>query len=53
MASTVVRQLPVLGADNRNPDVTSPATLPRATRFNQQVTPHRVFGTSYTTIDVL
>jgi WS/DGAT/MGAT family acyltransferase len=53
LAANVVRQIPVLGADNRNPDVTSPATLPKATRFNQEVSPHRVFGTSYTTIDVL
>jgi WS/DGAT/MGAT family acyltransferase len=53
MARSVARTLPVLRADNRNADVTSPASLPRATRFNQQVSPHRVFGTSYTTIDTL
>jgi WS/DGAT/MGAT family acyltransferase len=49
----VARQLPTLRADNRNPDVTSPGSLPKATRFNQVVSPHRVFGTAYTTLDVL
>lgn len=53
MAGSFLRTLPVVGADNRNPDVTSPASLPRATRFNQSVSPHRVFGTAYTTVDVL
>jgi len=53
MARRMVRELPVLGADIRNPDVTSPASLPKATRFNREVSPHRVFGTAYTTIDVL
>jgi diacylglycerol O-acyltransferase / wax synthase len=49
----VARQLPTLVSDNRDPDVTSPASLPKATRFNQVVSPHRVFGTAYTTLDVL
>lgn len=49
----VAPQLPALVTDARNPDVTSPATLPKATRFNQVVSPHRVFGTAYTTLDVL
>ncbi len=49
----VARQLPTLVLDNRDPDVTSPASLPKATRFNQIVSPHRVFGTAYTTLDVL
>ena len=49
----VAGQIPALLRDNRNPDVTSPASLLPATRFNQQVGPHRVFGTAYTTIDVL
>ncbi len=47
------RQLPMLARDSRNPDVTSPASLPAGTRFNQPVGPHRVFGTSYTTIGVM
>lgn len=49
----VARQPPTLVLDNRDPDVTSPASLPKATRFNQIVSPHRVFGTAYTTLDVL
>lgn len=49
----VVLQVPTLVSDNRDPDVTSPASLPKATRFNQVVSPHRVFGTAYTTLDVL
>lgn len=49
----VARQVPILLSDNRDPDVTSPASLPQATRFNQVVSPHRVFGTAYTTLDVL
>jgi WS/DGAT/MGAT family acyltransferase len=49
----LVPQIPALAADRRNPDVTSPASLPKATRFNQKVGPHRVFGTSYTSLDVL
>ena len=53
VARRVARQLPLLSADMRNPDVTSPASLPKATRFNQVVGPHRVFGTSYTTLDTL
>jgi len=50
---SVAPQLPALVSDTRDPSVTSPATLPRATRFNQVVSPHRVFGTAYTTLDVL
>lgn len=46
-------QIPMLVRDNRNPEVTSPASLPTATRFNQKVGPHRVFGTSYSTIDAM
>ena len=46
-------ELPTLVSDTRDPDVTSPASLPKATRFNQIVSPHRVFGTAYTTLDVL
>jgi diacylglycerol O-acyltransferase / wax synthase len=46
-------QLPGLARDSRNPDITSPASLPQGTRFNQTVGPHRVVGTSYTTIDTL
>ncbi len=46
-------ELPSLARDSRNPDVTSPAGLPLGTRFNQPVGPHRVFGTSYTTIGTL
>ena len=46
-------QLPALVTDARDPAVTSPASLPKATRFNQVVSPHRVFGTAYTTLDVL
>jgi WS/DGAT/MGAT family acyltransferase len=53
MARKAARQLPMLRADNQNPDVTSPASLPKATRFNHRVSPHRVFGTAYTTIEVL
>lgn len=53
VARRVAGQLPGLRSDMRNPDVTSPASLPRATRFNQAVGPHRVFGTSYTTLDTL
>ena len=53
LARSVARQLPGLGADIRNREVTSPASLPKATRFNQAVGPHRVFGTSYTTLDTL
>jgi diacylglycerol O-acyltransferase / wax synthase len=49
----VARQLPTIVSDNRDPDVTSPASLPKATRFNRVVSPHRVFGTAYTTLDVL
>ena len=49
----VLPQIPALAADRKNPDVTSPASLPKATRFNQKVGPHRVFGTSYTSLDVL
>lgn len=49
----VVPELPALVSDTRDPDVTSPASLPKATRFNQVVSPHRVFGTAYTTLDVL
>ncbi len=49
----LVPQLPALARDNRNPDVTSPASLPPSTRFNQQVSPHRVFGTANSTIDVM
>ena len=45
-----VGQLPMLARDSRNPDVTSPASLPAGTRFNHPVGPHRVFGTSYTTL---
>ncbi|MCV7313946.1 DUF1298 domain-containing protein [Mycolicibacillus parakoreensis] len=46
-------QLSALVTDTRDPAVTSPASLPKATRFNQVVSPHRVFGTAYTTLDVL
>ncbi len=46
-------QVPMLARDSRNPEVTSPASLPQGTRFNQPVGPHRVVGTSYTTIDTL
>ncbi len=53
MARSVVRQIPALRADNRNAEVTSPASLPKATRFNRAVSPHRVFGTAYTTIGTL
>ncbi|MBX7433131.1 wax ester/triacylglycerol synthase family O-acyltransferase [Mycobacterium sp. Y57] len=49
----MVPELPSLVTDTRDPDVTSPASLPKATRFNQIVSPHRVFGTAYTTLDVL
>jgi diacylglycerol O-acyltransferase / wax synthase len=49
----VAPQLPALVSDTRDPAVTSPASLPKATRFNQVVSPHRVFGTAYTTLDVL
>lgn len=49
----MVPQLPELVADTRDPALTSPASLPKATRFNQVVSPHRVFGTAYTTLDVL
>lgn len=49
----VAGQLPFLARDSRNPDVTTPASLPQATRFNQPVSAHRVFGTSYTTLDTL
>ncbi|CAJ1582893.1 wax ester/triacylglycerol synthase family O-acyltransferase [[Mycobacterium] wendilense] len=49
----VAPQLPALVTDARDPAVTSPASLPKATRFNQVVSPHRVFGTAYTTLDVL
>ena len=52
-ARRLARQLPNLRADSRNPDVTSPVSLPKATRFNHAVSPHRVFGTAYTTLDVL
>lgn len=52
-ARKVVGQLSTLVSDNRDPAVTSPASLPKATRFNQVVSPHRVFGTAYTTLDVL
>ncbi|BBY97481.1 wax ester/triacylglycerol synthase family O-acyltransferase [Mycolicibacterium fallax] len=52
-AGKVAPQLPALVFDARNPDVTSPASLPKATRFNQVVSPHRVFGTAYTTLEVL
>jgi len=47
------RELPMLTRDTRNPDITSPAGLPMGTRFNQTVSPHRVFGTSYTTLDTM
>jgi WS/DGAT/MGAT family acyltransferase len=53
LARSFARTLPVLRADIRNPEVTSPASLPKGTRFNQPVGPHRVFGTAYTTIDTL
>ncbi len=53
LAGSFLRQLPVLQADNRNPDVTSPASLPKATRFNRPVSPHRVIGASYTPLDTL
>jgi diacylglycerol O-acyltransferase / wax synthase len=53
VARRVARQLPGLSADMRNPDVTSPASLPKATRFNQAVGPHRVFGTSYSTLETM
>ena len=46
-------QLPMLARDSRNPEVTSPASLPQGTRFNRPVGPHRVVGTSYTTIGTL
>ena len=49
----VARELPSMARDNRNPDVTSPASLPSATRFNRAVGPHRVFGTTYTTLDAM
>jgi WS/DGAT/MGAT family acyltransferase len=52
-ARRAIGQLPALRADSRNPDVTSPTSLPKATRFNQPVGPHRVFGTAYTSLDVL
>jgi len=46
-------QLPMLASDSRNPDVTTPASLPAGTRFNHPVGPHRVFGTSYTTLTTM
>src|SRR5690625_1130931 len=49
----MARQLSALVTDTRDPAVTSPASLPKATRFNQVMSPHRVFGTAYTTLDVL
>jgi diacylglycerol O-acyltransferase len=52
-ATAFARQLPGLRRDLGNPEITSPASLPRGTRFNQTVSAHRVFGTSYTTLDVL
>lgn len=52
-ATVFARQLPGLRRDLSNPDVSSPASLPKGTRFNQTVSAHRVFGTHYTTLDVL
>ena len=53
MARKMVGQIPALTADSRNAEVTSPASLLPGTRFNRPVGPHRVFGTSYTTLDTL
>ena len=51
MARKALPQLPQLRTDNV--DATPPVSLPKVTRFNQKVSPHRVFGTSYTTLDTL
>lgn len=46
-------QLPLMARDTRDPNVTTPASLTVATRFNRTVGPHRVFGTAYSTLDTM
>ncbi len=48
-----LQQLPAIVRDGRNPEVTSPASLPAATRFSGLASPHRVIGAAFTRLDEL